>query len=126
MVNELRIGNYVRHDVGGFSYRPNPHPDQLFSWIFQWESYDFYALHECILDIDLIKPLCVTEDILLEFGFISNPYQDTYYKDGFILDCDKTRGKMVLHYRETEVRYVHRLQNLYFELKNQELGALRL
>jgi hypothetical protein len=123
MVNELRVGNYVRHGVG-WSYRSQP--DDVSLRIFQWTEYDFYALHECTLDEDLIIPLCITEDILLQFGFISNPYQDTYNKDGFVLDSDKTMGKMVLHYRETEIRYIHRLQNLYFEIKNQELGALRL
>lgn len=123
MVNELRIGNYFRHGIG-WSYRSSP--DNITPEICRWNRNDLYALGDGTLTEDLIKPLCITEDILLEFGFTSNPYQDTYYKDGFILDCDNTRGTMILHYRETEVRYVHRLQNLYFEVKNQELGALRL
>jgi len=67
------------------------------------------------------KPIELTEEWLLSFGLISNPYQDIYYLDDFVLDIDKTKKFLEIYYKNTKLEFVHRLQNLYFEIKNKEL-----
>jgi len=79
-----------------------------------------------IISEDIIEPIPLTEEWLIKFGFESNPYIDTYElyeldELKFILDIDKTRGKLDIHWKQVECKYVHSLQNLFHSLTGEEL-----
>lgn len=76
--------------------------------------------------IEELEPIPLTEEWLERFGFISDPYHDTYIKGYFTLNCDKTRGKLELWLNNVTgkvlyVKQVHKLQNLFFEIEGEEL-----
>ena len=127
-VRELRIGNYleskVDYDGWGFAVsKGNYFSIKEFNgnYLHKWS--DMGASGSFSLD-DAI-PIPLTEEWLLKFGFVSNPYQDIYYiKNGdnsFVIDINKTRGKLELFWKHIDLKYVHQLQNLYFALTGEEL-----
>jgi hypothetical protein len=64
----------------------------------------------------------LTEEWLLRFGFVSNPYQDRYENQSIHIECNKTRGVTELWIESMpHIKYVHQLQNLYFALTGEEL-----
>ncbi len=98
--NELRIGNYVFD-----RYK-----------ITQVDKY-FYQSAECFWTNEF-KPIPLTEEWLLKFGFEKK--DDDYIFNGFSFTFDENTfynhvGKI------TNIYYVHQLQNLYFALTNDEL-----
>lgn len=108
---ELRIGNWVT-GISGQN--------------FQVSNVTIGHLDPDMLDDLLFKPIQLTEEWLLKFGFISDPYNDTYIKGSFTLNCDKTRGKLELWPDNVTgkiiyIKHVHQLQNIYFALTGEEL-----
>jgi hypothetical protein len=114
--NELRIGNLV-HDydeeliiVSGISYG------------------DVYSLKLGETPLARIKPIPLTEEWLIKFGFEEdgiNWYwfntKDRFTDYGYAYNT-KTN---IIEFNECEligIRYVHQLQNLYFALTGQELN----
>jgi hypothetical protein len=72
--------------------------------------------------IDYVEPIPLTEEWLLKFGFVSNPYEDRYEKGTIHIECDKTKGATYLWVENMpHIKYVHQLQNLYFALTGEEL-----
>lgn len=78
------------------------------------------------------KPIPLTEEWLLKFGFQEHP-NDYYYFEGykirFDLDNDLTPIKFYFLFFdigdwEMEIKYVHQIQNLYFALKEEELKQI--
>lgn len=65
--------------------------------------------------LDKIKPIKLTDDWLLKFGFKN--IHGRWFLDDFILDYYNKTIK-------TKVDFVHRLQNLYFEIENKELKLI--
>lgn len=72
------------------------------------------------------RPILLTEKILIDSKFISNPYEDRYELDDFHIDCDKTKGQLDFFEskRGFKITYIHELQNLYFLLKNKEIKII--
>jgi hypothetical protein len=112
--NELRLGNFINDFEGKLctvSGTTN-------GWIWSKGAY------EPIPD-NSYSPIPLTEEWLLKFGFMSNPYQDRYEKGPLYIECDKTRGYLILWIdmstHSIDVEYVHQLQNLYFSLTGEEL-----
>ena len=115
---ELRIGNYlletkqVDYDEPENDY----YPDRVIrvgKHLFQFEDED-------------IKPIPLTEEWLVKFGFTNDNYAE-YKKDVYTLDCEYT-DKGVFNFvineeccLNTDIKHVHQLQNLYFALTNEEL-----
>ena len=106
--NELRIGNFIYNER-----------NEIFkvNWITEMIESQSNAI-----------PL--TEEWLLKFGFISNPYEDRYeiklISSGFFhIECDKTKGILQLWCEQLPqaifIKHVHQLQNLYFALTGEEL-----
>ena len=106
--NELRIGNYVYFE------------DELLKFDFEmgW-------------NFDYIKPIPLTEEWLLKFGF-KKKYQTFEFKglniDGTVVhfSFDKWRSEYDIENCDfteipAECKHVHQLQNLYFALTNEEL-----
>lgn len=124
--NEIRIGNLVNHEIFGIV--------EIFS-IYK-TSFDISRngkSKEWFIGVDSCSPIPITEEILLEFGFekdsiflwksisirsylkIYKPYQlvkSPYYHIN-ILD------KAVI-----EIKYVHHLQNIVFDLFGEELKRI--
>jgi len=72
--------------------------------------------------IEVIKPIPLTEEWLVKFGFESNPYQDRYENKSIHIECNKLRGKTELWIeRMPHIKYIHQLQNLYWVLCGKEL-----
>jgi len=114
---ELRIGNKV----------------YLYGSIATIEPVDFYGIG---IAIKKGKPILLTEEWLLKFGFsenendvlqiettlmplsvtLSDNYPDEKYKAWVYEDENSS-----YHIISDNIKYVHQLQNLYFDLTNEEL-----
>jgi hypothetical protein len=105
--DELRIGNFVEIDQ-----YPN---DRVIIQIENGTNIDQCGKLNA-------SPIPLTEEWLLKFGFISNPYQDRYEKGTIHIECDKTKGETYLWIENMpHIKYNHQLQNLYFALTGEEL-----
>ena len=112
--NELRIGNYFM-DRGGKVLRLD-----------FWDSPGKLAMnnviegtvwHPLTEDVKYAKPVPLTEEWLLRFGFVNDKLEY------FTIEYDNHAG-YGLFYRGnllTGIEYVHQLQNLYFALTGTEL-----
>ncbi len=113
--NELRIGNYVQGvRIGKVKC--------IFSTHFQVEDFRCIVLGNSIQE--KFKPIPLTEEWLLKFGFVKKI--DIYEIENFrytiqqVDNCDLwffCDGESVL----TSLQHVHQFQNLYFALTNNEL-----
>jgi len=122
---ELRIGNYVNLIAEGHEKEPD-----TFKW--DLEDYEFYYDR-----MDFIKPIPLTEEWLLKFGFErifenSNLFLNITNDIYFFLYNDKLKGCVRNHHTsydnqlselefELNIEFIHQLQNLYFCLTNKEL-----
>jgi len=69
---------------------------------------------------DTYKPILITEEWLLKFGF-ENDDDQRYFKNGIYLIL-YDEGCTILHNQiHINYFYVHQLQNLYFALTGKEL-----
>ena len=117
--NELRIGNLVMYDNRIFPIysisKECPHLDTI----------EFGA---GLIEFSDIKPIPLTEDWLLKFGFEKlNRDVTGYEKDNLIVEWLFESWTGRLYYDcDTSIRiivieYIHQLQNLYFTLTGDEL-----
>jgi len=112
---ELRIGNLVNcSDVVEQGVMLNVIDWQDLKWLSEDEK-GFNLVH---------KPIPLTEEKLLKFGFYKNIDTELFEKDGFQIDISVIKCLFYLPefgdwYKELE--YLHQLQNLYFALTNEEL-----
>ena len=121
-VNELRIGNLV-YDRGNKILK-----------IDYWERKDLIAQkvvvegfvgHPLTEYVEYLKPIPLTEEWLLKFGFEKKKgYYDRYYYsiDGMDIriDADMFETEVGECLYKT-IKYVHQLQNLYFAINDEEL-----
>lgn len=121
--NELRIGNYLNYDLGICKVRGT--------------TKNAVWLHDeggpVIIDGFLnIRPIPLTEDILLKCGFV---YRNEHRGQGSILDLHNENWKKgmsvafmkdgtlrVLNHPQFDYLHLHQLQNLYFALTGDELN----
>jgi len=111
--NELRIGNYFRWSI-----------------IASLGRVDVITKENHYSHNELRDPILLTEDWMLKFGFkadeIGHLYlnlEDTFY--GFVNREEEGFMLVVcgIEYKETYIKHVHQLQNLYFALNNEELAV---
>jgi len=107
--NELRLGNWIEH---------NQYPNDTVIICIE----DGKHIDEAIrLNA---KPLPLTEEWLIKFGFKKNTDNghlkgnDCYYTHHNLNRCISLPNFI---YDGIKIKYVHQLQNLYFALTNQEL-----
>lgn len=79
-----------------------------------------------VIDWNNIKPITLTEEWLLKFGFTRN--KDTYYLNDLGLSWLTTEDNFQTEYKLADskwklldLKFVHQLQNLYFALCGDEL-----
>jgi len=122
--NELRIGNYVYAGHGDFPMYVTSIFDNEVYLDFPGNEGDFWEeRHE-----DL-KPIPLTEDILLKcglerkkFGFTSYIVKNGWFKYSFVLTIWDD-GRLFYDWigGNIEVKYLHQLMNLHFSLTGKEL-----
>ena len=117
--NELRLGNYVYDGEKELCKIWAVHKDRLTVEIPN-DNTTFLGRYK----IEYAKPIPLTEEWLLKFGFILN--NDDYYesRDGILCYVEDGKVNMILFEIgdwETEIDHVHQLQNLYFALTGEEL-----
>lgn len=106
--HELRLGNYINH----ISFGIVP-----IKGILELSLKTVYKDTEYWDDLRFHSMVPISEKFLLDFGFTSNPYNDTYSKGAFEI----YRKQEQYFFRHIELKYVHRLQNLFYEWTDQEL-----
>ena len=113
-VNDLMIGNWVKHDPSEWSYRNNDNVD-LGNIYFQWEDRDWVALNECTLSIEALSAIPLTEEILLKCEgslFIGDSHFKCYNING--MEINFIDDKWVEYVSRVEIKYLHELQNIYY------------
>ena len=129
--NELRLGNLVKDrgektiKIDFIEYVRNGY-DTKFGQLMYLEGEEVHPMTEYS---DYAFAIPITEEWLLKFGFVSNPYQDRYELDNIYFqgcklcfECDKTKGFTELWIEQyPTIKYVHQLQNLYFAITGDEL-----
>jgi hypothetical protein len=117
--NELRIGSWVKHPAAVWSHRTEV---QGYGYVeFQWEEHDWAGIAECTINLEDVKPIPLTEEWMLKFGF---EYSDLNGDSGlWKIPPFQIYGKynQFLYDYRLDVNYVHQLQNLYFALTYEEL-----
>ena len=123
--NELRIGNWVHHKEEMHSYRHKENNKD-----FQWDVFDWYKMGECLIDLDYIEPILLTEEWLLKGGLQMDNIAANIigWKNDLISISTYSRINVeyywLRYYQHStcvRIKYVHELQNLYFALTGQEL-----
>ena len=122
--NELRIGNWVKHPAAVWSHRTEV---QGYGYVeFQWKEHDWAGIAECTINLEDVKPIPLTEEWLVKFGFDFDGYC-SYWKS----EIELTKDTMDEHFQsfnnvgsglcQKEIKYVNQLQNLYFAITGEEL-----
>lgn len=120
--SELRIGNIIKNPIWN---------KEINSIVLD----DFEVLNRFPELFENIKPVEITEEWLLKFGFITMALEIDYVEWGredtgyiFNLVSNGIREMTPVFYERTdskmdrmEIKYVHQLQNLYFALTGEEL-----
>lgn len=112
--NELRIGNWIFE-----AEQDDNKPFQIFSIYHEVKNDKVNGLPIC-----LMRPIPLTEDILVKCGFecfeFDNGQPNQYrFKSRLIV----IRDNVFIDYGSSvKILYLHQLQNLYFTLTNEELS----
>lgn len=121
-VEELRLNNYVYSGVKMVKVKSIHTESVLKDEVFIYVELNENLRHYCV-SIDDVKPIELTEEILLKFGFeidCDEVYKDNvcleYFNDGlFYSDFSSYRIS------KEPILYLHQLQNLFFVLSGKEL-----
>ncbi len=115
--NELRVGNLV--------YTPMDFKMKVVGIFDDQILLDFEGNEGDVFDFkpNELKPIPLTEEKLLKFGF-ENIYDELLFYNGYfdlIFNDNRVSLRVEGQWLSLDVEYVHQLQNLYFALKGIEL-----
>lgn len=120
---ELRIGNWVNWveyfddtyiQITGMA--SGNFEDVYFTWEGETE-------RDASITKGFIKPIPLTEEILLKSGFTSGGIEEDVYKlQDFYVDLREESVLIGGEWIGLEFKYVHTFQNLYFALTGEELN----
>ena len=96
--NELRIGNYVKDPYDGV-----------------------IKLVSVEKDASMLRPIPLTEEWLLKFGFEIVGKKTLYKNHIAVIPIYKIKKRQMYSCKGARLDSVHRLQNLYFALTGEEL-----
>ncbi len=126
--NELRIGNYI------YTTRLNLDHDVFTDNDKDYRVVSVSAIDNSVLrdssgywyDIEYFKPIPLTEEWLLKFGFVKMDEKHNFFIHGYQINFKVDKKMKWVAWCNTvltnvEIKYVHQLQNLYFALTNEEL-----
>ena len=112
---ELRIGNWVNFKFG------NKESDVMICWN---DLRNFEMNIKLDRFNDIYKPIPLTEEWLLKFGFkkTDDTCDFVYWELDNLTFCDVLPDNLeLINYELSPCKHVHQLQNLYFALTNKEL-----
>ncbi len=118
IAQELRLGNWVQYTHNKQLVKIRQLRTELIEVYHNPKQTGFCSYED-------IKPIPLTEEILLKCGFEKiNAY--AFRKKGFILNGRKVKDSIGFHFTHyectVEYQHLHQLQNLYFALTGQELN----
>jgi hypothetical protein len=122
--SELRIGNYVNVPIKEqcpFRIDAFEHCSETFIKVAQEVKLNGFEVHPLTWYGGDLQPISLTEEWLLKFGFETNDVR--YWQiSAFRLHINRY-GEWIFKVEtfEQEIKYVHQLQNLYFDLVGEEL-----
>jgi len=122
--NECRYGNFI---IGTYESEDD---NLVHETICEFKFYDCYNNYynveskERIEEFTGFKPIPLTEEWLLKFGFEKIGRNFTT-KDNFViwlsLSSETYQFRLHGYGKDIEIKFVHQLQNLYYALTNEEL-----
>lgn len=117
--NELRLGNYVMYNsmvmIVSEILSPKPRKDERYNNKYVIELFDGEGLIDATLEE--ISPIPLTEEWLLKLGYNNNIFKHIFEIGEFYF----TKDEDSFFYNSSEIKYVHKTQNLYYALKEEEL-----
>jgi hypothetical protein len=134
IANQLRIGNLVAYGVRPVPIKSIHTESVLKKEVHVYVELNENLIHYCI-DVSEVKPIPLTEEWLLKFGFHKKD-AEWYLHPCFelkIIVFNKGEFNGVMFYTRTihtdftpiyctkHINHVHQLQNLYFALTGEEL-----
>lgn len=124
--NDLRIGNLLK-----FNEETVDVESIGFDGVNLRGGYDWSI--DCEFNYDELEPIPLTEDILLKCGFVKHKAgiggcdmwqgMDAWEMDDeWLFRGSPERGLKLIGYFNSNIQYLHQLQNLYFALTGSELN----
>lgn len=137
--NELRIGNLVIIDDKDSIFRVLFIKENVVQILELGKNYPY-----AVVEIERIKPIPLTEEIILKLGFKEN--NNKWFEINYFTNCNEYPEKMGILINwvsgrcallDTDdgqqpvmtakmIQYLHQLQNLYFALAGEELDITNL
>jgi len=129
-IAELRVGNWVKTATPGMAVmipelKAKVQGITIFSEVEFNHSATVQGFKMRGVHVTGIK---LTEELLINSGFGTRKYEKgAYSKDGFmfVLRKDKCSNGWILRYNDEythgAIQFLHQLQNIYFDLENEEL-----
>jgi hypothetical protein len=114
-IKELRIGNLLLDHLGRILKVAGIKDDYIYCELSNGEKLKY--------NIKTFKPINLTEEFLLKFGFDVVYGWDDYrgfIKDEVEIECDYNY-KEFTNFINKKIKYIHQIQNLYFSLTGNEL-----
>ena len=80
-----------------------------------------------VLKDEDIKPIPLTKEWLVKFGFEKHKTHSHWLKEGFVIDLVSLKNNKGYYLCDIDllvkIEYVHQLQNLYFAITGEELTS---
>lgn len=129
-LEELRIGNYLEidEDTGYFGQQCEIKSINGYDNEISVDCNTFGLRLRTDFGLNDLKPIPLTEEWLLRFGFEKCRFRNTVYENkSIILDSRKCGYLLCDNSIENlqYIQYVHQLQNLYFALTGEELKLIK-
>ena len=128
---DLRCGNLI-YEVMTDNYTGKEYDDLFEVASINSKTNTLIDIEDSITSVDYCKPIQLTEEWLIKFGFDFNDYPDSLSL--LILSRGKLNAYNISHdinieigttsgylFGDTKIKYVHQLQNLYHSLTGKEL-----
>lgn len=119
-IAELRIGNFVQ--INGSSFCKIITIRERYVRL-EYLRDDTNSLHRPLIEIERIKPILLSDNWLIKFGFLKNKSDIRYRHLNSLKIKFNHKNEVIYNYSESRIKLssVHQLQNLYFALTGLEL-----
>jgi len=126
--NELRFGNLVNEEVLGDCKVSGILKETVWVEAKNIKSNGSHNLRDFHINIEYLQPILLTEEWLLKFGFVYTDDVDNLNRDYKLQEFEIQLHLDVNDFiccntipNYVQIKYIHTLQNLYFDFTNEEL-----